>query len=323
MPTDDAPLYQDTHDHTHRHAPASKSRARLWIVLALTFLYMLAELIGGWWTGSLALLADAGHMLTDVAALALALAAMWFAMRPATPQKTFGYYRVEILAALVNGVSLVVISVFIFVEAIGRWNAPPDVQSGPMMLVATGGLLVNLLSAWLLRGGHEHDLNVRGAWLHILTDALSSLGAIIAGAVIWRFGWQRADPLISVIIGLLVIVSAWRLVRESVNVLLEGAPKHINLAAVEAAMRRAEGVRAVHDLHVWTIASGLEALSAHVIHGYEVKPLAILKQLRATLQDEFGISHLTIQMETPDFEQDDEELCHCGPEESRQKAAQM
>ena len=321
MPAE-APIYLDTHDHTHRHTPASKSRGRLWIVLALTFCYMLAEIAGGWWTGSLALLADAGHMLTDVAALALALAAMWFAVRPATPQKTYGYYRLEILAALINGVALVVISLFIFYEAAHRWAAPPTVNSGPMMIVATGGLLINLISAWLLHGGNENDLNVRGAWLHIMGDALGSVGAILAGALIWQFGWNWADPLLSAVIGLLVIVSAWRLVRDSSNVLLEGTPKHIDLAAVEAAMRQSEGVLAVHDLHIWTIASGLEALSAHVIHGYEVKPLTILKQLRATLQDEFGIAHLTIQMETPDFDLNDEESCHCGPEESRQKAAQ-
>jgi cobalt-zinc-cadmium efflux system protein len=314
----ETPIYLDTHDHTHRHAPVSKSRGRLWIVLLLTAGYMFAELFGGWWTGSLALLADAGHMLTDVAALVLALAAMWFAARPATPQKTFGYYRLEILAALINGVALVVIAGLIFYEAWERWATPPAVKSGPMMMIAAGGLAVNLTSAWLLHGSDEHDLNMRGAWLHIMGDALGSVGAILAGALMWVYGWRWADPLISAVIGLLVVFSAWRLVRESVNVLLEGTPKHINLNAVEASIHATPGVLAVHDLHVWTIASGLEALSVHVIHNKEENPPALLKQIRAKIQSKFGIAHLTIQMETPDFEQDDETDCHCAPEESRQ-----
>ena len=314
-------IYQDTHDHTHRHAPTSKSRGRLWIVLVLTAVYMFAEVFGGWWTDSLALLADAGHMLTDVAALALALAAMWFATRPATPQKTYGYYRLEILAALLNGVALVIIALFIFYEAAGRWAEPPNVKSGPMMIIATGGLLINLISAWLLHGGDKNDLNVRGAWLHVLGDALGSVGAILAGALIWAYGWRWADPLISAVIGLLVVVSAWRLVRDSSNVLLEGTPAHIDLGAVEQALRQTSGVLNVHDLHIWTIASGLEALSAHVIHQETVKPYALLKQLRADLQEKFGIAHLTIQMETPDFDNEDAP-CLCEPEESRQAESQ-
>ena len=305
-------IYEDTHDHTHRHTPVSRSRQRLWWVLALTASYMLAEAIGGWWTGSLALLADAGHMLTDVAALALALLAMWFAVRPATPQKTYGYYRLEILAALVNGVALVVISLLIFYEAWERWGAPPAVKSGPLMVIATGGLAVNLLSAWLLHGDHEHDLNVHGAWLHILGDALGSVGAIVAGALLWAFDWRWVDPLVSALIGVLVIFSAWRLVREAVNVLLEGTPAHINLTAVEEAICGVEGVCGVHDLHVWTIASGLEALSAHVIHAEGAAQPALLQQLRARLQHDFGISHLTIQMETPDFAGVNPNVCGCG-----------
>jgi cobalt-zinc-cadmium efflux system protein len=218
---------------------------------------------------------------------------------------------------LLNGVALVVISLMIFYEAAHRWAEPPLVNSGPMMLIATGGLIINLISAWLLHGGNEHDLNIRGAWLHIIGDALGSLGAILAGALMWRFGWRWADPLISAVIGLLVVVSAWRLVRESVNVLLEGTPKHIDLVAVENSIRTTPGVQAVHDLHVWTIASGLEALSVHVIHDQAENPLVLLKQIRAKLQAVFGIAHLTIQMETPDFELDDPAHCHCAPEESR------
>jgi cobalt-zinc-cadmium efflux system protein len=298
--------------HSHSHGRAAGSRRRLSIVLVLTALYMLAEAVGGWMTGSLALLADAGHMLADVAALALALMAMWFASRPATPNKTFGYYRLEILAALINGVALVLISFLIFFEAYQRWNEPPVVKSGLMMLIATGGLIINLACAWLLHGDHKDDLNVRGAWLHILGDALGSVGAIIAGALMSLYGWYTADPLFSSLIGLLIIWSSWHLIRESTNVLLEGTPAHINLAAVENAILQTEGVEDVHDLHVWTITSGREALSAHVIHVEAISQAELLKELRAKLSDNFGLDHLTIQMETPDFEDETFHFCHAG-----------
>ncbi len=301
----------DAHAH-HRHARVSGSRQRLSIVLVLTALYMVAEALGGWWTGSLALLADAGHMLADVAALALALIAVWFGARPATSSKTFGYYRLEILAALINGVALVLISLFIFYEAYHRWDAPPEVRSTPMIFVASGGLLVNIICAWLLHGDHKDDLNVRGAWLHIMGDALGSVGAIIAGALMALYGWYLADPLVSALIGLLIVWSSWNLIRESTNVLLEGTPAHINLAAVEDAILETDGVENVHDLHIWTITSGREALSAHVIHAYAISQPELLKELRTKLYDRFGVDHLTIQMETPDFEDETFHFCHAG-----------
>lgn len=301
------------HSHAgHSHARASDSRRKLTMVLVLTAMYMIAEAVGGWWTGSLALLADAGHMLTDVAALALALTAAWFSSRPATSHKTFGYHRLEILAALVNGVALVVISMLILYEAYQRWSVPPAVQGSVVMLVATGGLIINLLSAWILHGRHEIDLNMRGAWLHVLSDALGSVGAIIAGLLMWLYGWYAADPLFSALIGILIVFSSWRLIRESTNVLLEGTPAHINLAAVEDSILHTAGVSNVHDLHVWTITSGREALSAHVIHAYEVSQPELLKELRAKLYDRFGVDHLTIQMETPDFEDETFHFCHAG-----------
>ena len=301
------------HSHAgHSHARASDSRRKLTMVLVLTAIYMIAEAVGGWWTGSLALLADAGHMLTDVAALALALTAAWFSSRPATSNKTFGYHRLEILAALVNGVALVVISMLILYEAYQRWSVPPAVQGSVVIVVATGGLVINLLSAWILHGRHEIDLNMRGAWLHVLSDALGSLGAIIAGALMWLYGWYAADPLFSALIGILIVFSSWRLIRESTNVLLEGTPAHINLAAVEDSILHTDGVSNVHDLHVWTITSGREALSAHVIHAYEVSQPELLKELRAKLYDRFGVDHLTIQMETPDFEDETFHFCHAG-----------
>ena len=298
--------------HDHSHGRAARSSRRLSLVLLLTAVYMVAEAAGGWWTGSLALLADAGHMLTDVAALALALLAVWFGSRPATPSKTYGFYRLEILAAFVNGVALVVLSLFIFYEAYERWHDPQPVRSGAMIVVASGGLLVNLACAWLLHGDHHDDLNVRGAWLHVLGDALGSVGAILAGVLMKFFGWQAADPAVSAAIGLLIIWSSWNLIREATNVLLEGTPAHISLAAVEEAIRKTDGVEDVHDLHVWTITAGREALSAHVIHAHAVSQPELLKELRAKLQEQFGLGHLTIQMETSDFEDEKIHFCHAG-----------
>jgi cobalt-zinc-cadmium efflux system protein len=302
-----------THAHAHAsHGRASRSRRRLTLVLLLTVVYMLAEVLGGWWSGSLALLADAGHMLADVAALALALVAILFSSRPATPSKTYGYYRLEILAALINGALLMLISLGIFYEAYQRWANPPEVNSLVMMLVATGGLIINLVCAWLLHGDHEEDLNMRGAWLHIMGDALGSLGAIAAGLLMMLYNWYAADPLFSVVISLLIIWSSWHLIRESINVLLEGTPSHINLAAVEEAILHTSGVENVHDLHVWTITSGREALSAHVIHAETISQSELLKELRTKLHDRFGVDHLTIQMETPDFEDEKFHFCHSG-----------
>jgi len=301
-----------TDNHDHRHHSASNSWRRLSLVLLLTALYMVLEVVGGLWTGSLALLADAGHMFTDVAALILALTAVWFGSRPATSKKTFGYYRLEIIAALVNGVALVVMSLLIFYGAYERWFEPPVVRSGPMMVVAAGGLIVNLICAWILHGRHEIDLNIRGAWMHVMGDALGSVAAILAGACMAIFGWYQADALFSVVIGLLIIWGSVRLIRESTNVLLEGTPAHINLAAVEDAILATDGVANVHDLHVWTITSGRDALSAHVIHAQSISQPDLLRELRAKLHDRFGVDHLTIQMETPDFEDETFHFCHAG-----------
>jgi cobalt-zinc-cadmium efflux system protein len=303
------------HTHSHNHATpsrASRSKRKLLWVLALTAAYTFAEAAGGWFSGSLALLADAGHMLADVAALALALAAVWFGSRPATPNKTFGYYRLEILAALTNGVVLVVIALVVFYEAYLRFHTPRAVETNVMIPVAVGGLLVNLVCAWLLHGDHHDDLNVRGAWLHILGDALGSVGAIAAGVMMWAYGWYQADPIFSAAIALLIVWSSWHLIRESTNVLLEGTPAHINLASVEESISETEGVERVHDLHVWTITSGREALSAHVVHTHGVAPRELLIELRAKLHERFGVDHLTIQMETSDFEDETYHFCHAG-----------
>ena len=286
---------------------------RLALTLAVALVAMLLEAVGGFLTHSLALLSDAGHMLADVGAIGLSVFALHIGSRPADARRTYGYYRLEILAAFANGVVLVLVSLRILYEAYGRWAAPPEISRGGLMTaVAAGGLLVNLLCAWLLHGEHEQDLNVRGAWLHVLGDALGSVGAIAAGALVLTFGWYEADPLFSALIALLIVWSSWNLMREATNVLLEGTPAHINLAAVEGMILETEGVEDVHDLHVWTITSGREALSAHVRHAHAVSPPELLRELRAKLHEQFGVDHLTIQMETVEFEDETFHFCTSG-----------
>ncbi len=273
---------------------------------------MIAEAAGGWLANSLALIADAGHMLTDVAAMMLTIGAIWFAARPATKHKTYGYYRLEVIAALINGLVLILISLWIVYEAYLRWHTQPEVRGWELMIIAIGGLGINAVSAWLLHSGHKHDLNMRGAWLHVMGDALGSIAAIAAGVLIVSFGWLWADAVCSAVISVIIIFGSINLIRESVNVLLEGTPRHINLAAVEDVILSTAGVQAVHDLHIWTITSGMEALSAHVRHDEQIRQHELLKSLRKSLHAEFGIDHLTIQMETPDFEDEDIHFCQTG-----------
>ena len=289
------------HDHKHERSRAHGSnRRRLTVVLALTVTYMLAEVIGGFLTNSLALLSDAGHMLADVAALLLAMLALWFAARPITPRKTYGYYRLEILAALANGVALVVISLLISYEAFQRIRQPQEVQGLELTLIAAGGLVINAISAWLLHSASEDNLNMRAAFLHVVGDMLGSIGAIAAGVLIWKWGWTIADPIISVLMCLLIVFSSWQLIRESVNILLEGTPSHINIRALVEAMHGVEGVADVHDLHVWTISSGKEALSAHVTIEPGASHPDTLEALQEQLRSMFNIGHLTLQLEPAD-----------------------
>ena len=278
----------------------------------MTFVYMIAEAVGGWLTNSLALIADAGHMLTDVAALGLTLGAIWFGARPATAKKTFGYYRLEILAAFVNGIALVLLSIGVIYEAVLRWRFPPEINGFALIVIAAGGLFVNIVAAKLLHSGHKHDLNMRGAWLHVMGDLLGSVTAIIAGVLIIAAGWLWADPLCSVFISLIIIFSAWRLIVESVNVLLEGTPSHISFSAVETTILETNGVSGVHDLHVWTISSGIEALSAHISHNETVVHSDLLVAVRERLHERFGIDHLTIQMETQNREAEAVYVCETG-----------
>jgi cobalt-zinc-cadmium efflux system protein len=260
---------------------------------------MLAEFVGGIIANSLALLADAGHMLTDVAAVALALLVAWIAQRPATPQKTYGYLRLEILAALVNGSALFIIAGSIIWEAIHRLGTPPDVEPRILLSIATLGLVANLISMKLLHGGQEHSLNVRGAYLHVISDLLGSVGAMAAGAVIWVTGWTLADPIISVFVALLILGSAWRLVRDSVEVLLEATPKHIEVGEVEGELRDIPGVSGVHDLHVWTVTSGVVAMSGHVCVDDPEANQRVLEDAQQRM-DDLGIHHITIQIERGD-----------------------
>jgi cobalt-zinc-cadmium efflux system protein len=286
------------HAHAHEHDHGGVSHARpLAITLGLVVLYMVVEVIGGVLSDSLALLADAGHMLSDAGALALTLFAMRFARRPATPQRTYGHYRAEILAALANGATLGVVAIFIFIEAYDRLREPPQVEAPLMLAVAGGGLAVNLAGLWVLHGGQHESLNIRGAWLHVFTDALGSVQAIAAGALIWAFGWNWTDPLASVLIGSLVIYSSWALIRQSVAVLMEGAPGHINVDDVHEALLALPHVSAVHDLHVWSITSGFVALSAHLTCVDAGEHDAVLRSAQALLGDRFGIRHTTIQLD--------------------------
>jgi cobalt-zinc-cadmium efflux system protein len=266
-------------------------------VLALVVAYMGVEVVGGWISGSLALLADAGHMLSDAGALALALLAMRFARRPPAARRTYGSYRAEILAALANGATLVAVAAFILVEAVDRFRHPPEVRGGLMLAVACGGLLVNGLGLMVLHGGRDAGLNMRGAWLHVLTDALGSLQAIAAAVLIAAFGWRWIDPLASVLIALLIVYASWSLIRQSVDVLMEHAPGNIDVDEVRSALDALPHAAGVHDLHVWTIGSGFVALSAHVVVPAGRDQDAVLQAARALLAERFGIRHSTIQID--------------------------
>ncbi len=283
--------------HSHSHTPASRNKRRLAIVLGLTALYLIAEVIGGLLTQSLALLADAGHMLTDVAGLGLALLAIGFAERPATPERTYGYYRVEILAALINAVVLIGISLYVLYEAYERFRNPPEVASGTMFLVATIGLAVNIVGVMILRAGSSESLNLKGAYFEVLSDMLTSIGVIGAAIVMWTTGWYYADPLISAGIGLFILPRTWVLLREAVGVLLEGAPSDINLAAVREAISKIRGVAGVHDLHVWTLTSGVNAMSVHAVLEDGASHDEVLIAVRNCVTSNFKIAHATVQVE--------------------------
>jgi cobalt-zinc-cadmium efflux system protein len=271
-------------------------QTRLRWVLALTGTFMLVEAAGGWISGSLALLADAGHMLTDVGALALSLFVAWFSRQPSTPAKTYGYLRWEILAAFLNGATLLLVSAWICWEAVTRFREPEPVASGLMLTVAVAGLLVNVISAWMLRPAADTSLNLRGAYLHVLGDLLGSVGTVAAALIVRTTGWLLADPIASLLMSALVLRGAWRLVRESVDVLLEATPAHIPIDAVRAQLEAIPGIESVHDLHVWTVTSGMIAMSVHAIVREPERHQHVLEHVHDAMRL-FGIEHVTVQLE--------------------------
>lgn len=280
----------------HRH----HERTLLKLALAVTGGYCVVEFVGGLLTNSLALLSDAGHMLSDVTAMALSLFAAYVATLPVTSQKTFGYYRAEILAAFLNGLALWLVAGIIFREAYYRFFSPPEVQGQGMVLIAGVGLAVNLFTVWLLHGSHQGSLNIRGVFLHVLSDALGSAGAILAGVIILWTGWYWVDPVTSALIGVLILGSSFGLVRESVDILMQATPRHLDLSEVQRALEQVPGVTRVHDLHIWTLTSGLFTLTAHVVVSSVCDHHALLNALEHTIQERFGINHTTIQLEPQD-----------------------
>jgi cobalt-zinc-cadmium efflux system protein len=277
-----------------------RHRHRLVLVFVITAVVLVAELIGAWLTGSLALLADAGHMLTDVAGVSLALLAAYLAARPANDARTFGLYRLEVLAAATNAVVLFALAAYIVFEAWRRFSAPPQVESGLMLIVAVVGLVANGISLRILHPAQEESLNMRGAYLEVLGDLLASIAVLVAAGIILLTGWELADPIASVVIGLLIVPRAWALFREAVDVLLEATPRGISLSDVRRHILETEGVQDVHDLHAWTITSGMPVVSAHVVLRPEASPPDVLDRLCGCLGEDFDVEHCTFQLETSD-----------------------
>jgi len=284
------------HGHLHAHGGGADQVRRLRIALLITAALLVAEFAGGLIANSLALLADAGHLLTDVAALGLSLFVAWFSRKPETPKRTYGYLRLEILAAFANGATLVLVSALIIWEAVARFRHPEPVRGALMLAVAALGLVANLASAKVLHPASGSSLNVRGAYLHILGDLLGFVGTIIAALIIQATGWLQADTIASVLVSVLILRGAWALVRDSVDILLESTPAHISLAAVRARLLGIAGVESVHDLHVWSVTSGVVAMSAHVLVRAHDRHQHVLEHCHEAMR-EFGIDHVTIQLE--------------------------
>jgi cobalt-zinc-cadmium efflux system protein len=283
---------------SHEHARRSVDhRRRLSLVLAITCTILLVEVVGAVLSGSLALLADAGHMATDAAGIGLSLLAMWFAARPSSPSRTYGFHRLEILAAVANALVLCGVGVYIMVEAVLRILEPPTVAGGTVLVFGAVGLAGNAVSLGLLRHGQAESLNLRGAFLEVLNDLLGSAAVLVAGAVIWFTGFQRADAIASAAVGLLILPRTWKLLREALDVLLEAAPKGVDLAEVRRHLLEDRGVVEVHDLHAWTITSGMPVLSAHIVVSDPSASGQVLDRLCDCLRGHFDIEHSTIQVE--------------------------
>jgi cobalt-zinc-cadmium efflux system protein len=301
--------HHDHGDHGHGHAHHSHVRGAapqaLTRALVITLAFMVVEVVGGVFANSLALVSDAAHMLTDAGALMLALFVYWLARRPSTPSMSFGYHRVEILGALASGLSIWVIAGFLVYEAIVRIGQPPEVRGPVVLAVAALGLGANLLSMKLLSGAREDNINVRAAYLHLLSDSLGSVGAMVAGAVIWWTGWRAIDPIVTLLVAALMLFSSWALIRESIGVLMESTPVGVDPKAVGSELSRLPGVTEVHDLHIWSVSSGRSALSVHLI---AADSEGLLSRANELLRERFGIKHTTIQVEHPD--RFDSERCY-------------
>src|SRR5947207_788592 len=296
----------------HREHRGQNVHSSLKAALFITSAFLVAEFLGAIYTNSLALLADAGHMLTDVAALSLSFFAIRFSSRRATPRMTYGFYRVEILAALLNGVFLVLVALYIFYEAYHRFLDPAQVKADWMLIVAIIGLLANLASAWVLFGKHHESLNVRGAFFHVITDAIGSVGAIVASVAIIISGYQMADPLISIVVAILILWSSWILIRDAVDILLEGTPAHINIVTLREQLGCVDGVGSVHDLHVWTLTSGVLAMSCHIVaESDEFNRTELLTRVNGVARERFHIDHTTIQIEERNIPQELVDSCNC------------
>jgi len=297
----------DQHDHDqhdHAHELRATPIKRLMAAFVMTGAFMFVEAGVGWWSNSLALVADAGHMLADAAALGLAIFAQRIASQSRTRARTYGYRRAEVLAAFANGIALALTAIWIFIEAAQRWQKPPQIMGLALTITAVVGLVVNLIAAVLLGlGAHGHNVNTRGAFAHVLTDAMGSVGAILAGALVLLFGWYRADPLISAAIGVLVLWSGWRLVLETSRVLMEGSPIEIDLAHVEETLLHVPGVAAFHDLHVWSISDGFDVLTVHVILEHGHHGTDVVAAVSRRLRERHKLDHCTIQPEPPQSEQ--------------------
>lgn len=289
-----------THYNDHGQQDGGKNKKILKWTFFLIAGFMIVEVIGGIMTNSLALLSDAGHMLSDAAALALSYVALSIGQRTATAQKTFGYRRFEIFAALINGLTLIGISLYIFYEAIQRFSDPPTVASTGMLIIATLGLLVNIGAAFILQRGDNENLNVKSAFLHVLGDILGSIGAITAALLILFFGWNLADPIASMIVAVLIIISGYRVVRDSFHILMESAPEHLQSEDVKAKLMTIEEVEEITDLHIWSITSDFLSLTCHVIVVQEADEQIVLRKIQTLLHDEFDLHHMTIQIEKKD-----------------------
>ncbi|WP_214827851.1 cation diffusion facilitator family transporter [Exiguobacterium algae] len=285
--------HHDHHNHDHH---SSNQKALFWAFLLIAT-FMVVEVVGGLWTNSLALLSDAGHMLGDAAALGLSFLAVRFGAKKATPNRTFGYRRFEILAAFINGLTLLVISIYILFEAYQRFFSPPKILSGGMLIVAVIGLVVNILAAWILMRGEKDNLNVKSALLHVFGDLLGSVGAISAALLILFFGWAWADPVASILVAVLILISGYRVTRDAIHILMEGSPEQIDVRAMQAEIAEVEGVKEVHDLHVWSISSSEHAVTCHVLIGEATDDQDVLRLVTERIRKYGSFERSTVQIE--------------------------